>query len=373
MTKILICNNLIYLNWKIKKIVYNNKNPIDPSIIAKVSAFESSYLQRENCYVDRDPLTFIGAIINSKSPVDRTGYLEYYKMSYDPIPMYDNNFNESYRDIALSRASQLWKNNDTVAVLFDGQVDSIASCLSFIETKPNNKKLQIICLESMNDVDIPFSKEFVIKKNYEDFFHAENLVPADLIVTSNNADLQFIQSINTNVNQKDFSWKYLLFFAIKYLINDNWHVTEMKHEVKNFNILLNNHSKQAPFVIESFDDMLWWLTFAFGANQTNYIVPIKIIDSTKSVKLKKVDLSKWVNFFNHDSWQLWHMKNYNSSRDVNILKKETESFVGNLVPFDKVTYKNVKSTPITTSFLILDDGRIIYIDDLTIDDVKEIL
>jgi len=381
MSKILICNNIIYLNWKIKKIIYNNKNSVDSSTIARVSSFESCYLTKENCYVDRDPLSFIGQIINNKSPVDRTGYLEYYKMSYNSIPIYDNNFNESYSDIALNRARQLWENNDTISVLFDGQFDSIVSCLSLIDTKPNNKKLKIICLESVNDAAVPFFKEFIIKKTNKDFFNAENLIPTDLIVTSNSTgvDLKFIQLISTITDPKKISWKYLILFIKKYLIKNNWEGRQRidaQNEIKNFNNFLNNHIKQAPFLIQSFNDMLWWLTFAFADNQTNYIVPIKIIDSIKSIKLKKIDLSKWINFFNHDNWQLWHMKNYDSNRDINIFTKETESFIKNFVFLDKLKYKNVNNLDynlINTSFLILDDGRIIYIDDLTIDVIKEIL
>jgi hypothetical protein len=381
MSKILFCNNIERLNWQVKKTVYNNRYSLDPKIISKITSFDPSYLVKEKVYLDRNPLTVIGQLSNTPGPIDRTGYLEFYKMSYNSIPKYEDNFNKSYRDIALNRAKQIWEMNDSIDVLFDGDNESIVSCLSLIETKTNNKKLRIIDLKSTNNFDIPILKEFVIIKNNKDFFNIENLTSNNTIITSNFSSIDglIFQNLLNFIDLNTVSYKHLFLHYRTKMLGKDWQAqtkVTLQDEIKYFIKFLDNHSKQSPLLIKSVADMLWWLTFTFADNHANYIIPAMFIDSIKSIKIKKINLSNYINFFNDIDWQLWHMKNYNVSKNINIFSYETEKFIKDIFSLNKLKFSNKDKFEYNltdTNFLILNDGRVVYTNNLTYNIIEEIL
>lgn len=381
MSKILFNNNLELFNWQVKKTVYNNRYSLEPNIISKITSFDPSYLVREKVYLNRNPLVVIGQLSNTPSPIDRTGYLEFYKMSYNPIPKYEDNFNKSFRDIALNRAKQIWEMNDCIDVLFDGNNESIVSCLSLIETKTNNKKFRIINLKSTNNFDIPILKEFVITKNNKDFFNIENFTSNNTIITSNfpKIDILIFQDLLNFIDLNTVSYKHLfLHFRSKMLAKDWQSPSKVtpQDEIKNFIKFLDNHSEQSPLLIKSVADMLWWLTFTFADNHANYIVPAMFIDSIKSIKIKKINLSNYINFFNDIDWQLWHMKNYDVSRNISIFSYETEKFIKDIFSLNKLKVINkdkFEYNLTNTNFLILDDGTVVYTNSLTHNIIEKIL
>jgi hypothetical protein len=381
MSKILFYNNIERINWQVKKTVYNNRYSLDPKIISKITSFDPSYLVKEKVYLDRNPLTVIGQLSNTPSPIDRTGYLEFYKMSYNSIPKYEDNFNKSYRDIALNRAKQIWEMNDSIDVLFDGNNESIVSCLSLIETKTNNKKLRIIDLKSTNNFDIPILKEFVIIKNNKDFFNIENLTSNNTIITSNfpSIDGLIFQNLLNFIDLNTVSYKHLFLHYRTKMLGKEWQAQTkitLQDEIKHFIKFLDNHSKQSPLLIKSVADMLWWLTFTFADNHANYIVPAMFIDSIKSIKIKKINLSSYINFFNDIDWQLWHMKNYDVSRNINIFSYETEKFIKDIFSLNKLKVINKDKFEYNltdTNFLILDDGTVVYTNNLMYNIIEEIL
>lgn len=381
MSKILFYNNIERINWQVKKTVYNNRYSLDPKIISKITSFDPSYLVKEKVYLDRNPLTVIGQLSNTPSPIDRTGYLEFYKMSYNSIPKYEDNFNKSYRDIALNRAKQIWEMNDSIDVLFDGNNESIVSCLSLIETKTNNKKLRIIDLKSTNNFDIPILKEFVIIKNNKDFFNIENLTSNNTIITSNfpSIDGLIFQNLLNFIDLNTVSYKHLFLHYRTKMLGKEWQAQTkitLQDEIKHFIKFLDNHSKQSPLLIKSVADMLWWLTFTFADNHSNYIVPAMFIDSIKSIKIKKINLSSYINFFNDINWQLWHMKNYDVSRNINIFSYETEKFIKDIFSLNKLKVINKDKFEYNltdTNFLILDDGTVVYTNNLMYNIIEEIL
>ena len=380
MSKILFYNDIERLNWQVKKTVYNNRYSLDPRIISKITSFDPSYLVKEKVYLDRNPLTVIGQLSNTPGPIDRTGYLEFYKMSYNSIPKYEDNFNKSYRDIALNRAKQIWDMNDSIDVLFDGHNESMVSCLSLIETKTNNKKIRIIDLKSTNNFDIPILKEFVITKNNKDFFNIENLTSNNTIITSNFPSItgSLIQNLLNFTDPDTVSCKYLFLHYANKILGKDWQSpskVSLGDEIKYLLKFLDNHSKQSPLLIKSVTDMLWWLSFAFADNHANYIVPAMFIDSMKSMKNKKINLSNYINFFNDIDWQLWHMKNYNVSRKINIFSYETEKFIQDIFSLNKLKFSNKDKFEYNlphTDFLILDDGRVVYTNNL-MNIIEEIL
>lgn len=382
MTKILFYNNIERLNWQVKKIVYNNRYSLDPTIISKITSFDSSHLIKEKVYLDRNPLTVIGQLSNTCGPIDRTGYLEFYKMSYNPVPRYENNFNKSYKDIALDRAEQIWKMNDDVDVLFDNYEESMVSCLSLIEARPNNnKKLRIIYLGSKNNLDVPILKEFIIEQDEENFFNIENLNIGNIMVTSNfpSVDRQIFQNLLNFINLNAVSYKHLFLHYRTKMLGKEWQAqtkTTLQDEIKNFINFLDNHSKQSPLSIKSVADMLWWLTFTFADNHANYIIPAAFITSIETTKIKKINLSNYVNFFNNTDWQLWYMKNYDTSRNIGIFSDETKKFIKNFIPLDRLKFNSRNKVEYNfgdINFLILDDGRVVYTNNLTHDIIEEIL
>ena len=381
MSKILFYNNIERINWQVKKTVYNNRYSLDPKIISKITSFDPSYLVKEKVYLDRNPLTVIGQLSNTPSPIDRTGYLEFYKMSYNSIPKYEDNFNKSYRDIALNRAKQIWEMNDSIDVLFDGHNESIVSCLSLIETKTNNKKLRIIDLKSTNNFDIPILKEFTITKNNKDFFNIENLTSNNTIITSNfpSIDVLIFQDLLNFTDLNIVSYKHLFLHYRTKMLGKDWQAQTkitLQDEIKYFIKFLDNHSKQSPLLIKSVADMLWWLTFTFADNHANHIVPAMFIDSIKSIKIKKINLSSYINFFNDIDWQLWHMKNYDVSRNINIFSYETEKFIKDIFSLNKLKVINKDKFEYNltdTNFLILDDGTVVYTNNLMYNIIEEIL
>jgi len=392
MSKILIYDSLDTLTWHIKRVSYNNKRDVNDSIFNKtsikiasdyndlVSTFDPYYLIKNKTYFghmyDKKPLHMIEELLQIISPIDRTGYLEYYKTAYDPIPIYNDGFVKSYSDIILDRAKQLWETYDTINVLLNGDAESIAVSLSLIETKPNNKKLEIICLDSLDWNDIPFIKEFVIKKTSKEFFNIENLNPQHPIILSDNlkinvALITYKNSKNIQLNTSSAPWSYLLTSDVGKKLLGKINIVS---ETKKFNRLLDDHRKQSPFTIQSVNDMLWWLSFVFSKNYTNYKIPFMIIQSIEQIKPRKIDLSKWINFFNTNDWELWHMKNYNSTRNLNVFKKETNRFIKKNIDPNKIQFKSIhQNNTNNKNFFILDDGRIIYLNELTMDVIKEIV
>lgn len=388
MTKILYYNNLKGLIWQVKRIVYNNKSSFDQNISNKILSFSQTYLPREKICTNRPLLDSIRDLFNIDSAIDRTGHLEQFNMSYAVITKYSDTVDKSYHDVALTSAKQIWETDNTVDIFFNGHTENLVACLSLIETKPKNKTLRIICLTPKNTVNIPILKEFIVNKTHNEFFSVESLTPPNKIVVS---DVSNITSLNTacrkipNINTRLASWKYLMYLDVanQSLWFDTKRVTShsaFEIEVKKINMFLRNHIEQAPFPIISVNDVLWWLSFTFTNNYLSYAVPVGIIQAVESKNPQKLDLSKWVNFFNNNDWQQWHMKNYNSNRNLDNFKNESNAFVKSFINWDNSAYehtdkhKDIKNhNPLHRSLLILDDGRIIYINNLSLDNVKELL
>jgi hypothetical protein len=380
MTKILYYNNLKGFIWQIKRIVYNNKSSFDQAISNKISSFSPVYLPKEKISTNRPVLDSIRELLNIDSVIDRTGYLEHFNMAYAVIPTYSDTVDTPYYDVALTRAKQIWETDMTVDILFNGHTENLVACLSLIETKPKNKTLRIICLTPIDTVNIPIFKEFIVNKTHKEFFSVESLTPSNTTVVS---DVPNIASLHTtcrkipNINTHTVSWKYLMYLDIA---NRSKRValsrSTFEFEIEKINVFLRNHIEQAPFPIISVNDALWWLAFTFTNNYLSYAVPVSIIQAIESTNPAKLNLSKWVNFFNNNDWQQWHMKNYNSNRNLDNFRNESETFVKSFINWDSSAYEHTdvqNYNLLHRPLLILDDGRIVYINNLSLDIVKELL
>jgi hypothetical protein len=70
------------------------------------------------------------------------------------------------------------------------------------------------------------------------------------------------------------------------------------------------------------------------------------------------------------------MKNYNSNRNLDNFRNESETFVKSFINWDSSAYEHTdvqNYNLLHRPLLILDDGRIVYINNLSLDIVKELL
>lgn len=385
MNKILFYNNLNILNFNIKKIVYNNKEKFDSSTVKTVSYFEPIYIPQLRSYLSRPPLYVIMQLSKSISSIDRTNYLNPYKMSYTPMVEYKPQFDKSYENIILERAKKLWEMDDTISILFNGEEENLVVCLALIETKPKNKNLKIICLESKDAIpNLPFINEFIVKVSNKDFFNIKNLTPKNIIVVSDviRRPLLELSYGSVNINQLDLSklpWKYLLPLDSSLSIDmiNPTSIDNFKKESEKINNLIQDHIKYSPIEIVSVTDVLWWFSFAFTQNYLNYRIPAHIIYSIKNIKPNKIDVSKWVNFFNIEDFQLWNIKNYSIQKNLSFFKEHSKTFLKKFLK----EYKNLKYqsiidddyNPNDENFLILENGEIVYSNELTSKIIEDIV
>lgn len=389
MSKILFYNHLQNLDWNIKRIVFNNKEKINPLVRDRVFSTNLQFLPKEKMYMLYGNLFwYINKITHTDSAVDRTGYLQYYNTAYTPIPMYQENFNISYHDIVLDRANKLWQSNDTLELLFDGSLENVVACLSLIETKQKNKNLKIIYTDDRNDSSFPILSEFFIKKDVKEFYNLKTLTSNNTIITTDISNVNF--SSMSYINRKKVAWdtskipyNYLLSIdsISKSVDLIDGLTTEEKNDYKRESInviktFFKNHIEQAPFQIKTIDDMLWWLGISFCNNYFNYKVPLLILyqNEVNTKETKKIDLSKWVNFYNFKEWELWNMKDYKFKKNLNSYKNESILFIQKYIRSD-LRYNdvfNVRYNIKSGKSLVLDDGRVFNIDSIPIDVIESI-
>jgi hypothetical protein len=390
-------------NRDIKDMAINYKKTLNPNTYHEL-------LRRDYTKpIGFDPFDVIQYTTSLPGPIDRTGFIKPYNLSYKPIPKYDETFSKSYTEVNLERSKKIWEMDDTIDVLFSGGIDSLGICLSLIETKPSNKKLRIICSES-TEIEFPncygcdILKEFMIKKTNAEVFSVNNLTPNNIIITGEpgmrnhvgGVDLSSIKEgkiqkhynpIGENVDDipwTDFwKWKHIIIPHNTWLYNNADETMQTK-----FNDFLTEHAKQAPYEIKTYNDMRWWLAFAFRTNYTLLSVPAVIILNAPILPTK-IDLSKWVGFFDNDDWQLWSMKKHATrTKDSYPYKKEAKDFIKNFLPSnyhdfvdDKHKECSLGYAPSYNKFVnwnrygvfLLDDGRILTTAQLTPELIEDLV
>ena len=390
-------------NLKIQAEVY--KNSLKSNTYEKIQLIDLNYMSHEKRKINCNPLTLIGKMTNTSCPIDRTGYIEHYNMKYAPIPKYDENFNKNYDDIALEQAKRIWDSNDIIDVLFSGGIDSIAVCCALIQTKPSNKQLRILCSKSA-EIEFPGStnlklfKEFIVKKDNKELIDSKNLNPNNAIVTGepgyinqiggilikDDTDLGMYNVIGENID--NISWIRFWNWQDKFFNDFTNRYTLSQQHKENFNLLLQNHFKQAPFQIKTLNDMRWWLMFVFRDNWATYAFLILIILNTQILP-KKIDLSKWIPFFGHKDWQLWSMKKHiKKTQDSYPYKEDAKKFIKKTIDLHdfidnkqkEVSVRNIQknATQILRTWsqqdlVILDDGRLLKTQELLPETIEEIV
>lgn len=395
--------------FAMKRLAKVHKNSLKTETYEKIMKYEPNWLEQEKRKLPHDPLVLIGTITQSRTPIDRTGYLEPYNLSYDKLPVYDKKFNKSYEEVSLNRAKQIWEMDDTVDVLFSGGVDSSSVCCAMALTKPSNKKLRIICTESTEMefpgcFDVKLFKEHMVKISFDEFVKTKHLTPDNIILTGEPGTFNHVGGVSLNtVKDKNVHemynhvgenldnipwikiWKYQNNFFVRN--PDTLRQAEFNTKAKiDFSLLLENHFKQAPFKIETLNDMRWWLMFTFRTNWAKYATPLLTVLKASELP-KKIDLNKWICFFASDEWQQWNMNGHvKKTKDSFPYKEDSKNFIKKHIGLDDFIDNKHKSTSLHhmdgagvllrqwnfRNFVILDNGDIVKITDLSPEIIEDI-
>jgi hypothetical protein len=100
-------------------------------------------------------------IINIMVPIDRTGIINSLDMAYIPVATVPDNWYKSFEQVALERATQLWKQNKNITVLYSGGIDSVTAWVSLLETKPSDGNL-VACYTKHSIDEFPLLHEKTI-------------------------------------------------------------------------------------------------------------------------------------------------------------------------------------------------------------------
>jgi hypothetical protein len=396
-------NNLV-------KLAEVHKHSLTTATYDKITTVEHSHRTISSKGVPaQDPLLLIGVLTQTNCPVDRTGKLQRYNMSYDPIPKYDENFNKSYEDVVLNRAKHIWEMDDTVDVSWSGGVDSTAVCCAMVLTKPANKKLRIICTESIERenpecFNIKLFKEFIVKESFAEFLHSKKLNPPNTILTGEPGTFNHVGGVDTsvinsqyhtnyNVTGQDITnlpwihfWKWQKQFLGSDVISGD-EINLNNAQKMQFSQLLQEHFKQAPFEIKTMHDMRWWLMFTFRTNWAKYCLPLLILTNSP-IRPEKISLSKWVSFYNCNEMQLWNIAGHvKKTKDAYPYKWQAKNFIKNTIQLDNFIDSLQKYTSLwhinnaqqdlirwrDKNFVVLDDGRVVTIDNLSVEMIEDIV
>lgn len=257
--------------------------------------------------------------------IDRTGT---YKGPFNceirwPIPVYNPNFNLTYREVCLNRAMQIsdYANsvNKKIRLYYSGGIDSSVILCSFIEALGLEETVKLI--------------ELAVTENSI----RENFVLWDTIVRKNNFRL-VSSSIAANIVSKDHitltgecndqlfgSDKMMGFMALlgEDSIYEKWNPSDIEKflvhnaTAKNLNPkpiveYLRQTMEAAPFEIQNNYQFWWWYNFAWKwnnvATRIMYYIPKKMEHQTRT----SFEIDQ---FFNSPEFQMWSMKNHHDEPD----------------------------------------------------------
>jgi len=159
----------------------------------------------------QNPLFWIGRFMRTENPVDRTGHLNLINSDIIPIPKIDKSFNKSFEEICYSTAVNYWKTNSDITVLWSGGLDSTCVAISFLDTKPFDKKITLLGTQESIDEYPGFyesHKSIIQIENTENFWKKlELLQNKTSYVTGDIGDQIFGGRIDEYPDQKNDDWE----------------------------------------------------------------------------------------------------------------------------------------------------------------------
>jgi asparagine synthetase B (glutamine-hydrolysing) len=331
-------------------------------------------------------------MLNGVSAVDRTGMLNNFKTSYDPIPTVED-FNKTFRQVCLETAEQYWIDYDYLEVLWSGGIDSTATALALLETKTATKKLVMVCTQnSIDEYPLFYDryKEFCQVLTSDEFFSIDRVNTPTAVITGDGGDQIFGSQLvvveDADLHKTRSSWHEMLdwpdvFRQSKIKTKPNsWppkiaaKVPWTKEEKNHFIEKLEQHTTACPFPIVSCFDMAWWLNFSTKMNYVAVRIPVISIEKfNKSQEM--LDLTTRKAFYLNDDFQRWSMTNHNLkiSTEGKSYKQPAKDFIYSITGDADYALNKRKepSTPkllednwltnwkkdLTANYVMLDDGR----------------
>ena len=276
-----------------------------------------------------DILFWMTRLMNGGSPVDRTGKLNKFNVTYSPIPTVDSSFNKTFGQICLETAENFWKTNSKINILWSGGIDSTSAALALLETKPENSVLSIICTEGsiaeypafynthtdlcrvltgeqLLSLDILFSTELVITGDVGDQLFGANLGREAV----NGTHFANMNNSWTSIFEFDDPFKTAQFDTTQ---NPSLVTPWTPAQLDNFVNIIEEHATACPFPVKTLFDMNWWLNFSTKMNFVTARIPVLILEQCDQ-DVTKIDLNSRQAFYLNDDFQRWAL----SDRDLKV-------------------------------------------------------
>jgi hypothetical protein len=355
-----------------------SKYPNDPK--AKQILDFNFYSRRDN------PLWWVSRFMHNQVPVDRTGRFNILKVDTWPLPKLDELFSKTFDQVCYDTAKNYWNNYDDISVLWSGGLDSTCVAIAFIETKPADKKLSLVCTQESIDEYPSFyeqHKNFITLDSTDEFWkrfthHQKNTK----YVSGDIGDQIFGGVIDEYADHKDEPWQNFIewkdVFETSAFQADNlareWFKTEKEMLIRKF----TKFNNKAPFPIVTIFDFVWWLTFTtrFNGAANNITNLVNAVH-----KLDKAAIGVVSCFFHNDDFEQWSIKNHhlkfpdgpetykqpikdfiaNYNGDVDFLRnKRKEKSTPRLLPTTREEdwFKQWRLNDYSNYYLIMSDGTI---------------
>ena len=348
--------------------------PSDP-LSQKIQNFD--FYNRES-----NPLFWIGRFMMNKLPVDRTNRLNLLQVDSLPIPKIKYSFNKTFDEVCHTTALNYWNQYDDITVLWSGGLDSTCVAVSFLQTKPEGKKLSFLgSIESVEEYPSFYEKhaDMMIIDSPEQFWSRFTYHQTDTrYVSGDIGDQIFGGVIDEFGDKKNEPWQNFVdwenIFHQSYMYKQEYKRNWTNDEKKKFIGVLENYNQKAPFPITSLFDFVWWLTFSTRMNGAANNITVL---SSEVMKVKQAAINTYSPFFFNEDFQQWSMLYHHLKYPVDIetykqpIKDFIVSYNGDV---DFLTNKRKeKSTPRllgdkkwfgkwavnkNTNYLIMNDGTL---------------
>ena len=257
-------------------------------------------------------------------PVDSTGTITHLLKVQNtfPIPIFSNDMEKSITLIYGNTVKTMVQKNKPIDIFWSGGVDSTSVVAAFLKECKNLDQVRIMLNErSIHEYESFFNKYIKNNLNYKIFdTHlykeissslANNLVvtghPIGLLLVRKAPFREISKKLSLPKEARGWPWKDIFKTDIPVFANsdqDAFFVEKIQCQLD-----------KAPFVIETFNDLIWWLEFSCKWQ-------CEVWDSFKFSKILNSDkVNNLEPFFKNDDFRYWGLWNY-SSNNANIRYSE---------------------------------------------------
>ena len=259
----------------------------------KVKHYSPNFFVEENRFINvHNPISYIGRIVRTPRPVDRTDKFNLLNMTYSPIPIVGN-WNKSFGECCMSRAKEFWKKGKPITLFWSGGIDSSVALISLLETKHNTDILNIRYTQNSIEEFPEMWKKLVKDKNNpihdKDVIDKKLFENHDIIKITGECGDQCFGS-DALLDKWDYinkDWETIFTFGY-----DNMAIVEVLFETVEL----------APFEIKTIFDLYWWINFCF-----------KWEDVDSRILFIYAQTPHWqstFSFFNTEDFQKWSINNH---------------------------------------------------------------